>query len=83
LSGTVREREFVRRQIKVLSAEGRLSIKILLAMPFLMTLYMMWVNPEYMRLLWTTRLGFIFLATGAVLMAVGAVWSRKVVKIDV
>lgn len=83
LSETVREREAVRRQVKVLSAEGRLSVKILVVMPFLMALYLSWVNPTYMRLLWTTRPGILFLVVGLVLMVVGAFWSRKSVKIDV
>jgi tight adherence protein B len=83
LSETVREREAVRRQVKVLSAEGRLSIKILIAMPFLMTAYLVWINTEYMRLLWTTRPGWFFMVSGAILMVVGAIWARKTVKIDV
>jgi tight adherence protein B len=83
LSETVRERDAVRRQVQVLSAEGRLSVKILVAMPFLMALYLAWINGDYMRLLWTTRPGIIFLVTGAVLMVVGTIWARKTVKIDV
>ena len=42
-----------------------------------------WINGDYMRLLWTTRPGIIFLVTGAVLMVVGTIWARKTVKIDV
>lgn len=83
LAETVRERDGVRRQVKVLSAEGRLSVKILVAMPFLMTLYMMTVNPEYMRLLWTTTPGIVALVAGVIFMSVGIVWARKTVKIDV
>src|SRR5207249_53083 len=83
LAETVREREAVRRQIKVLSAEGRLSVKILIAMPFVMALYLTWVNGSYMRLLWTTRPGIILLVGGAVLMIAGAIWAKKMVRIDV
>jgi tight adherence protein B len=83
LSETVREREAVRRQVQVLSAEGRLSVKILVIMPFLMALYLTWINASYMRLLWTTRPGLIFLVVGLVLMTVGTIWARKLVRIDV
>ncbi len=83
LAETVRERETVRRQVKVLSAEGRLSIKILVAVPFAMALYISLVNPSYMRLLWTTRLGWLLIAVGAVFMGIGILIGRKVVKIDV
>jgi len=80
---TVRERDTVRRQVKVLSAEGRLSVKILVALPFLMTLYVAKVNPGYIRLLWTTRPGLIMVGLASALMVIGIFWSRKVVKIDV
>jgi tight adherence protein B len=83
LSETVRERDAIRRQVQVLSAEGRLSVKILVTMPFLMALYLSWINWDYMRLLWTTRPGLIFLVTGAVLMVVGTIWANRTVKIDV
>jgi tight adherence protein B len=83
LSDTVREREAIRRQVRVLSAEGRLSAKILIAMPFLIALYLTWVNPDYMRLLWTTVLGWVMLGIGAILMVIGAIWSWRTVKIDV
>jgi tight adherence protein B len=83
LAETVRERETVRRQVKVLSAEGRLSVKILIGMPFLIAGLLTVMNPEYMRLLWTTRPGVFFIVTGAVLMIVGAIWARRTVKINV
>jgi tight adherence protein B len=80
---TIRERQVLRRQVRVLSAEGRLSIKILVALPFLIVLYIMKINPGYMNVLFTTRLGWIMLGTAGALMAVGIVWARKVVDIDV
>jgi tight adherence protein B len=80
---TVREREVLRRQVKVLSAEGRLSVKILVALPFLVGLYVSKVNPGYMSLLFTTRLGLVLLGTGIVLLLVGIFWARKVVDVDV
>jgi len=83
LADTVREREAVRRQIKVLSSEGRLSIRILIALPFLITLYVAKFNPGYMKLLWTTWVGLVMIGVGAFLMLVGVIWARKIVKIDV
>ena len=83
LAETIREREAVRRQVKVLSAEGRMSVKVLLVLPFLITGYLAWISPTYMKLLWTTHLGLGFIAAGSILMVVGAFWARKVVKFDV
>jgi tight adherence protein B len=83
VADTLREREVLRRQVKVLSAEGRFSVKILIALPFLIGLYIAKVNPGYMDLLFSTRLGWVFLGTGSALMALGIIWARKLVKINV
>jgi len=80
---TVRERGTLRRQMRVLSAEGRLSLKILAILPFVIGLYIAKVNPGYINLLFTTRLGWLMLGTGATLMITGILWARKIVKIDV
>ena len=83
VADTVRERATLRRQVRVLSAEGRLSLKILVALPFLIGLYIAKVNPSYMSLLFTTRAGWIMLGTGAALMVAGVLWARKIVQVDV
>ena len=83
LAETVREREAIRRQVKVLSAEGRLSMKIMAALPPLVAIAVALINPGYMRVLWTTRVGWILIASGLVLMTIGALVARKLVKIDV
>ncbi len=83
LAATVREREAVRRQVKVLSAEGRLSMKIMIAVPPLLALYILKFNPDYMKLLWTTRLGLVLIGIGVILMVTGGLLARKIVKIDV
>jgi tight adherence protein B len=80
---TVRDRDMVRRQIKVLSSEGRLSIAILAALPFLIAAWIAKTNPGYLALLFTNRLGMIMVGTAAILMAVGIAWMRRIVKIDV
>jgi tight adherence protein B len=83
LAETVRERSALRRQIKVLSAEGRLSMKIFVILPPLLVVYLTKTNPDYMRLLWTTRPGWIMIGVSVVLMILGGLLARKIVKIDV
>lgn len=83
VANTVRERGYIHRQIRVLSAEGRLSIYILVALPFLIAIYEAIVNPEYVRLLFTTTIGLLLLIIGGALMAVGVFWMTRIVKIDV
>ncbi len=80
---TLRERESLHRQVRALSAEGRLSAYILIALPIGLFFYMMWVNYEYISLLWTTGLGLAMLIGGILLLIGGIFWMRKVVQIEV
>ncbi len=83
LAEVVRERNTIRRQVKVLSAEGRLSIGILVVLPILIGLYMAVVNPTYLGLLFTTQLGLVMVVVAGALMVLGIIWMRKVVRIRV
>jgi len=83
IADTLREREMVRRQIQVLSAEGRLSAVILVALPFVIVLYLSVVNPDYIGTLVNHWVGRILIGFGLVLMGVGIFWMRKLIQIDV
>ncbi len=83
VAGTMRERERLRRQVQVLSAEGRLSAIILGALPVVFVLYLVLVRPEYIGLLVTTPLGIVLVVLGVILLIAGAFWLRKVVKVEV
>jgi tight adherence protein B len=83
VAATLREREMVRRQIKVLSAEGRLSAIILVALPFFLAGYISIVNPGYLKVMFDETIGKIMVAGGIVLMGIGILWMRKLIKIDV
>jgi tight adherence protein B len=80
---TMRERETVRRQVDVLATEGKMSMYILGGLPFGIGGYMLLVNPEYLSLLWTTQIGLVMSFFGAILLACGFAWMKKVVKVDV
>ncbi|MEX0983727.1 MAG: type II secretion system F family protein [Actinomycetota bacterium] len=83
VADTLRERATLRRQIKVLTAEGRLSAWVLALLPVGIGLYMAAVNSDYIGLLVTTTIGWVMLGTGAVLLVLGILWMRKIVDIDV
>lgn len=81
---TLREREMLRRQIKVLSAEGRLSAVILIALPIVLTIYLILVRPEYIGTLVTSGLfGWTLVVGASTLMLVGVLWIRKMIQIEV
>lgn len=81
VAGTIRQRAQLRRQVKALSAEGRLSAYILAALPFAMALVLRVTNPEYLGELTTSFAGWLLVAVGACLMTAGIFWLRKIVKI--
>jgi tight adherence protein B len=83
VANTVRERAYVQRQVRVLSAEGRLSIAILSALPFGIFIYLALMNPEYVNPLFTTMLGRVLLLIGLALMATGIFVMTRIVRIDV
>lgn len=80
---TIRERETLRRQVRVLSAEGRISVIVLTVLPILIAVYLMLVNPEYLKTLTTTTPGIIISSVAGVLMAFGYLWMRKIVRLNV
>jgi tight adherence protein B len=83
VSDTLRERAMLRRQVRVLTSEGRLSAWVLTLLPVGIALYLFMVSPDYIGLLFKTTTGYIMLAIALVLMFVGVLWMRKIVNIDV
>ena len=82
-AATLRERESLHRQVMALSAEGRLSAYILMAMPIFLFIYMLRANYDYVSLLWTDPIGMIMSASAVGMLFAGAFWMRSVVKIEV
>ena len=80
---TMRERARIRRQVRTLSAEGRLSAWILIGLPVLLGLYQYAFRGDYFRPMYTTTAGLVMLTLTAVSMTVGALWMNKLVKVEV
>ncbi|TQJ51674.1 type II secretion system F family protein [Phycicoccus sp. SLBN-51] len=81
--GTLRERESLKRHVQALSAEGKLSAYILIALPIGIFFYTMKTNHDYIQLLWTRPLGLMMLGAGIISLGIGIVWMRKVVEVEV
>lgn len=75
---TIRERGRIARQVRTLTAEGRLSARILTATPLLMLLWQWRVNPANFELL-TYGIGLVALVIAGILMLLGVVWVHKIV----
>ena len=79
---TLRERAATRRQVRALSAEGRLSAYILIALPVGLFAFLFLLRREYIQALWTTPLGAVMSAFAVLLMVVGWFWMSRVVKVE-
>lgn len=82
VAGTLREREYLRRHVRALSAEGRLSCWILGGLPPVFMLYLTVTKPSYMHPMFHTSLGWTMVAGIAILLTVGIFWMSKVVKVE-
>jgi tight adherence protein B len=82
VASTVRERERVRGQINVLSAEGRISGVVLVALPFAIAGLTLVSSPDYLTELTQSTVGQVMLAFGAVTMIIGIFWIRRIVRLE-
>lgn len=83
LSKLIRERLKLFGKIRVLSAEGRLSAWILSILPFALAAVINVLNPKFMAVLWTDPMGLTMVYSACVMMALGILWMRKIIRIHV
>jgi tight adherence protein B len=81
VSQTIRERNAIRRQVKALSAEGKLSAIVLMALPFGVAGFISLTNPSYMAKFTESTTGYAMLAAAVVMLLLGAFWLKKTVAI--
>jgi tight adherence protein B len=79
----IRERYRILGQVKALTAEGRLSGVVLIALPFVLFLVMLHIKPDYVQLLWTDPLGIKMSVFGLIMQVLGAVVIKKIIDIKV
>jgi tight adherence protein B len=78
---TIRERNAIRRQVKALSAEGKLSAIVLMALPFGIAGFIAITNPAYLAHFTENAIGWGMLAAALVLLVGGGLWLKKMVSI--
>jgi tight adherence protein B len=79
----IRERFRILGQVQALTAEGRLSGVILIALPFALFLTMLYIKPDYVEKLWTHPLGIKMSVAALVAQLLGALVIKKIVNIKV
>jgi Flp pilus assembly protein TadB len=80
---TMRERAMLKRHVRGLSAEGRLSAYILVSLPIFIGGWIFLTRRSYLRPLYSSTVGIIMLVVAVGLVVGGALWMRKVVKVEV
>lgn len=83
ISKVIRGRFRFQRKVKTLSAEGRLSAWILTLMPLGLFLMIYITTPEYLPILVESPTGRQLVVVACVLMVLGIVWIRRILKIEV
>lgn len=79
---TIRERNHIRQQVNSLSAEGRISAYILMALPVGIGGYYALVNPGVMGAFVDSGIGKLLLLGSLVMYVLGGFWMRAVVRIE-
>ncbi|WP_148614632.1 type II secretion system F family protein [Nocardioides rubriscoriae] len=83
VAATMREREYMRRQVAALSAEGKLSAIVLGSLPPVFLLYLLVAQRDYVTVLFTDPRGIIMIVGAALWLGVGVFWMSKLVKVEV
>jgi tight adherence protein B len=83
VSETMLQRERLRRDVRALTAEGRISAIVLAILPLMLGVAMYIINPDYIRVLFDTTAGNLMILGGIVLALVGFFWMKKVIEIEV
>ncbi|RZT05823.1 tight adherence protein B [Duganella sp. CF402] len=83
ISRLIRARLKLLAQVRVMSAEGRMSAWVLGLLPLGVLALMMFSNPDYVRVLWTDPIGVHLLWYALAAAAGGVLWMRKLIRIRV
>lgn len=83
LSYVIRERFKIHRQVRVYTAQGRLTMMILMALPPLVVVVMQITNPHFIRVLWVDPLGHLLVTIGVILQTAGFFIIRRIIQIEV
>jgi tight adherence protein B len=83
VADTMTQRERLRREVKSLTAEGRVSAMVLGGLPIGLGIIMYVLNPDYTGMLLTERSGNIALGIAIVVAVAGFFWMKKIIDIDV
>lgn len=80
---TIRERQKVEKKIQAMTAQGLMQAVIITLVPFVLLILFLVIDPQYVKPLFSTTLGWIALAIMLTLQVIGGVMMKKIVTIKV
>ena len=83
IAHTIRERFRILRQLRIHTAQAKLTGIILMCLPPVMGAITLFLNYEYMKIIFEDPIGIRILIAAVVMQLVGLVWIRKIVNIQV
>jgi tight adherence protein B len=83
LAKVVRERFTIRRQLRVFTAQGRMTGYLLAVLPLALFGILWSMNADYMRILFTDPMGKLVVIIGLIMQVAGYFWIRRVVDIEI
>jgi tight adherence protein B len=83
LARVIRDRFRIYREVRVRTAQGRLTAGILIALPVFMMIVLMILNPTYMRVLFQDPKGSVILAVAGIMQVIGSLLIWKIIHIEV
>jgi tight adherence protein B len=83
VTNTIRERFELRRTVRTLTTQGRMSRWVLTFLPISLFLLVNLINPGYMHVLYTSSTGKVFLILAVIFITAGSLIIRRIVNIKV
>lgn len=80
---TVKERAEIKREVRTLSAEGKLSAYILMALPVGIFFFLFLTKREYVSIFWSEFAGILLLGIIATALTLGWIWIKKIIEIKI
>ncbi|MEW9870340.1 type II secretion system F family protein [Arthrobacter sp. HS15c] len=77
---TIRDRNQITRQVKALSAEGKMSAAVLMGLPIVLFFALIFINPQYSKTFTTTVPGYLMLGAAGVMLTAGGFWLSRLIK---
>lgn len=79
----IRERQKIEKKIEAITAKGVMQGIIVMLVPFIIFIVFLFMDPAFIKPMYTTTMGYILIFVMLVLQIIGGIWIKKIVTIKV